>query len=751
MPSRSSPDPSEPKWWRVLPAVVCLTLLAAALVDPVAVASPPFYALQAIFRRLMYSIVAGAEVQSPLAFAAYFAVVFVAVGALLVVFRRRVINSAPPGSYIGRAAKGLGLIVFVVYAANWHIQGGLGIPLALLYVAVLMAFWWELQRVAWARRMTAAVVWIGAGFLLASGVVLPLLQGAPRFDLQRLHGVYGYLWLSALGAYLIDHITRYEATRETPARNRGYLAATILSAVVLTGVARLHGGGATWASGLWLHVSTAVLAIAAVTWHVGRSWHRRGFAAQPTVGSRSARFLLACLAVGAMLPVLPMAFAGPSGEQVASSCDQTQLAAADVGVTGSGPNRSCLPLALVSERDAEVGCGKNGGCHVDTFAQWQHSAHRFSANAAYRSTVRLMIAQVGIEPARQCASCHDPLPLLAGHIVAGSKYPDEGSEGVTCVVCHSMQPGREGGHGFYRVEPSAQFNDSVRDPFTAYMMIELYGDEHRDEFKTRALTDNSICAPCHNLTTHRGVVLRRTFDEWSEGPFGPTQPGSKRCTECHMPPLGRGYLQFPLHDHRMPAANVALAPLRGDAEPETERRFVGDALDLRVAISRRPSDGFQLEARLTNARGAHRFPTAPLDLLDYWFEVQFEGTGVEPRWQRVNQASLFAEQLIASDGRVLTEHEIWQAVDKHGPEGIGAGEARDYTFPLPAPPDGVERVTVRLMHRRYQDAFLRFLGSAGATLYTDPIEVLRRSVDWTANAPAGGETTRAETISGATS
>src|SRR5689334_15603110 len=117
MPSRSGSDPSEPKWWRALPPGVCLTLLAGALFGPAAVASPPYYALQGIFRRFMYPMIAGAEVKAPLAFAAYFALVFAVVGALLVAFRRRVINSAPPGSYIGRAAKGLGLIVFVVYAA----------------------------------------------------------------------------------------------------------------------------------------------------------------------------------------------------------------------------------------------------------------------------------------------------------------------------------------------------------------------------------------------------------------------------------------------------------------------------------------------------------------------------------------------------------------------------------------------------------------------------------------------------------
>ena len=100
-------------------------------------------------------------------------------------FRRRVINSCTAGQLHrtgregSRADRARGICRELAH------PGRSGIPLALLYVAVLMVFWWELQRVEWARRLTAVVVWIGAGFLLASGAALPLLQGAPRFDLQR--------------------------------------------------------------------------------------------------------------------------------------------------------------------------------------------------------------------------------------------------------------------------------------------------------------------------------------------------------------------------------------------------------------------------------------------------------------------------------------------------------------------------------------------------------------------------------------
>jgi hypothetical protein len=129
-------------------------------------------------------------------------------------------------------------------------------------------------------------------------------------------------------------------------------------------------------------------------------------------------------------------------------------------------------------------------------AQWERShAHRFSANAAYRKTVGLLIEEQGIESARLCAGCHDPVPLLTGRIVAGADYPFADSEGVTCVVCHSMRPGPLAKNGDYTVTPSPTFHGSIKDPFTSYMMVELYRDEHRGDFSAGVAHAQTTCAP----------------------------------------------------------------------------------------------------------------------------------------------------------------------------------------------------------------------------------------------------------------
>jgi hypothetical protein len=715
---------------RIAAAVICAVLAAVAAAGGGALlASPPFVTLNFLFLRYKYEEITGRLSTSPLFSGSGDAIVFAALAAIVaisVLYATRIPRAFPRRRTTLRAAVVFALMLVATHVLNRDVQAGLGIPAALLYALLITGVWWAAQHVAWGRRLVEAVVWAGTGFLVASGVVLPFVSGPARFDLQRLHGIYGYLWLPPLGAYLVEHLTHYEGRRSLSSR-AGYAAAAVLAAAVLTGVARLHGGGETWASGFWPHVISGAIAVVAIAFHVGRIWSQRGMREPLGPGQRTATFVLGCVAAGTGIAAMVWAWGMraplPSTTEEAFA-DISRLETPGVGVTARGPDRAGLPVSVIGVRDAAVGCGRNGGCHVDVQAQWERSAHRFSANAAYRENVRLMIEEVGVESARLCAGCHDPVALLTGRIGAGVAYPDENSEGVTCVICHSMEPDHEAKNGRYTVQPSALFGASVKDPFTAYMMVELYRAEHREDHLAESLRDNSMCAACHNLTQGH-LVLRRTFDEWAEGPHGPGKGDTKTCTACHMPSAGRSYVRpFELHDHRMAGSNVALAALRGETG-ELEREFIAAALDLEIA-----GEGSALELRLFNRRGAHGFPTAPHDLLDYWFEYRYEGPGVETQWRRLGDGSLFAESLKAHDGRMLERHEIWRATAKEGGEAIAPGAAHDYTFVLSPPPRATETLVVRLMHRRYQPAFLAFLGSRKQDLYTDPIEILRRARAW---------------------
>jgi hypothetical protein len=239
MPSRSrlsNPESKSVGW--LLPVLVCV-VVAAALLWPTTFALPPYIALQIVFRHVIYPLLSGEQSPefSPHPPGIYFLVLTPVAVALLVALLSYLARR-PSGTYLGRAASAFGLLVLAMYVLNSKVQGGLGIPLALLYSAGLLALCWEAQRTDWVRRLLAGIAWAGLGFFVSSGVLIATTHGEERFDLQRLHGVYGYLWIAAMGAYLIAHITEYEAKRETSSRNLGYAASAILTAAALTGVAR---------------------------------------------------------------------------------------------------------------------------------------------------------------------------------------------------------------------------------------------------------------------------------------------------------------------------------------------------------------------------------------------------------------------------------------------------------------------------------------------------------------------------------
>src|SRR4051794_1841203 len=185
MRSRSDRGGS-PSWVaRGLATIGAVALVgAAAYENGVALASPPFTALQAVFRHIMYPLLSGERSVQIFrsAFAVYFILVVTAVATALIAFNRHLRRVVPPGSYLGRVAGGFGLMAFGTYLLNWQIQGGLGIPFALAYAALLLVAWWAIQRHDPLVSITQAVVWVGFGFLASSGCIIPLSTGAPRYQ-----------------------------------------------------------------------------------------------------------------------------------------------------------------------------------------------------------------------------------------------------------------------------------------------------------------------------------------------------------------------------------------------------------------------------------------------------------------------------------------------------------------------------------------------------------------------------------------
>ena len=109
-----------------------------------------------------------------------------------------------------------------------------------------------------------------------------------------------------------------------------------------------------------------------------------------------------------------------------------------------------------------------GHCHQEAHTQWRESAHSNSNRAPwYLKNVNLLAAEKGVAFTRHCEGCHDPLATVAGALTDGKpvKRPYD-QDGVTCMVCHSIQKVDTRGTGSYTMAVPAVLLDEAGAPIT---------------------------------------------------------------------------------------------------------------------------------------------------------------------------------------------------------------------------------------------------------------------------------------------
>ena len=82
-----------------------------------------------------------------------------------------------------------------------------------------------------------------------------------------------------------------------------------------------------------------------------------------------------------------------------------------------------------------------GHCHQQAYHQWRQSLHSNSFRTPfYRTSVNILLRTKGIEFARHCDSCHNPVGILTGALDPGSTIDRSfDRDGLTCMTCHSVQ------------------------------------------------------------------------------------------------------------------------------------------------------------------------------------------------------------------------------------------------------------------------------------------------------------------------
>jgi phosphatidylserine synthase len=304
------------------------------------------------------------------------------------------------------------------------------------------------------------------------------------------------------------------------------------------------------------------------------------------------------------------------------------------------------------------------GCHPEIGREWAGSPHRFSAtNAFYRAAVGDLLRRGDREGAVFCANCHDPERVLTGQIateyLADGTVPQDGTDGVSCLVCHGMVSvdSDPPGNGLFTIAAApphtadvARFREDVAmDPRRHDQVFGV------DPFVLSPMP----CRSCHRLQLGRdhGVLAEGGIVIQNQGlPESAPGFGEITCEECHLPRIQR---EFDQYTHRMPGINVDLAAYVPRNHPEDDALLAAYAaaaaeqagLTPRIPIAspewppRAPEpthfvdldetirvlslrvvptlgDDLRLDVTTRNLRVGHDFPSGPLDLQQVWLEVR---------------------------------------------------------------------------------------------------------------------------------
>jgi hypothetical protein len=349
-------------------------------------------------------------------------------------------------------------------------------------------------------------------------------------------------------------------------------------------------------------------------------------------------------------------------------------------------------------------------CHAFIYEEWSASAHAHSVDNRHFLNLYNGSDWHG-QPGRGwsllaehpdgsgvCSSCHAPTAGLADPAYYDlPQLRGVAARGVHCDYCHKVT-GTAGKVGLTH----GRFGLQLLRPAEGQLFFGPLDDVDRGEDTYSPLYQQSrYCASCHEGTVF-GVHVYSTYTEWLASL---ARVQGKECQTCHMTPTG---------------TLTNMAPGKGGIErdPQTlanHRFFAGSQLDMLrrcLKMSARlvsGPEGVAVEVTLRAEDVGHRVPTGFVDHHLLLAVEAFDGSGrpLRPGADDV-LPSLAGKELAGVAGRiygkVLHDFEgrspapFWHADSACKDTRLAPGQVERVTFAFPA---GVERVRVRLLHRRF--------------------------------------------------
>lgn len=411
-----------------------------------------------------------------------------------------------------------------------------------------------------------------------------------------------------------------------------------------------------------------------------------------------------------------------------------------------------------------------GTCHTDTHPQWRESAH---ANAFrepfYQKNVNDLIAQRDIAYTRHCESCHNPTALFTGALTDQPQFKNRpfDADGVSCIVCHSIESVNGRGIGGYTMGQPAllQKADGTKQiEATDQEIIDNVAD-HKRAMMRDLLKKPEFCNACHKsqvpheLNDYKFIRAFAVGDELQMSSFSKESPhpfytrNKETCNSCHMPDAATKYFDVSVQNgviasHRWAAANTAIPTFYGYKEQlaEVVKNLQNDVMGVDIFAVHVQSDGKQKEKLIapinrrdfkikendvltadvvvTNKNIGHSFPPELRDFYEAYVEFTVAGADgktlyksgyIKPDGSLDESSHAYKTHLVKEDGSYNNLHFIWKTkvVAYNLAIPSGRSDLARYKFTIPNGISGQIKLTAKLQYRRFTRVYQDYsLGDA---------------------------------------
>jgi hypothetical protein len=432
-----------------------------------------------------------------------------------------------------------------------------------------------------------------------------------------------------------------------------------------------------------------------------------------------------------------------------------------------GKDKPSLPgnAAAVGEGFLEPSAFPNaeycGHCHQEAYSQWRQALHSNAFRTPfYRTSVNILINTKGIEFARHCDSCHNPVAVLGGGLTEDSQVDRRfDRDGLTCMTCHSIQAvqSTEGNGGIVMGVPAVMVDEhGNRIPGEVpYDEIMKHTDRHVAAVMRPLLHQPEFCASCHKanlpheLNDYKFLRAFTTYDEWQTSKFSKRNPLTfytadfTTCQGCHMkrnpntlPDYGAKNGTFA--SHRWLAGNTAVPFYYGfDEQLQKTIEFLKSGNYLNVDImalkkagddhviaplgsvpfSVEPNDVIEAMVVIQNRNIGHSLIPEVRDLYEAWTEFSVKDADgkdiyhsgfLQPDGSLEPSAHSFTNRPVNTDNGFVDNHKVWTIHTVAFDNTVQAGRSVliRYQFRVPENTKGPVMITARVNYRHLRQSYL---------------------------------------------